>query len=159
MAGTTGVIHTHRHKKGLKIFWNGSTNMTKYLKLLVTLWTIMVSCASGVAVAATINVPANYSTIQAAIDASVNGDEVVVDPNTYYEAINFLGKAITLRSASGDPNDTIIDGIGPDGVAALVVRIANRARVLQSGYLYHYAFAMLIGVAAFVSWLMIGSAG
>lgn len=64
--------------------------------------------------AATINVPADVLTIQGAIaDAgTVNGDEVVVAAGTYVENINFLGKAITLRSASGDPSDTIIDGNG-----------------------------------------------
>ncbi|WP_439272674.1 NADH-quinone oxidoreductase subunit L [Pseudochrobactrum sp. HB0163] len=51
----------------------------------------------------------------------------------------------------------IIDGLGPNGVAARVVDITNRVVKLQSGYLYHYAFAMLIGVAALVTWMMIGS--
>ncbi|MFC3676648.1 NADH-quinone oxidoreductase subunit L [Ferrovibrio xuzhouensis] len=46
----------------------------------------------------------------------------------------------------------IIDGLGPDGFAATVVRLARRASVLQSGYVYHYAFAMLIGVAALVTY-------
>ena len=46
----------------------------------------------------------------------------------------------------------IIDGLGPDGVAATVVNIARRAMALQTGYLYHYAFAMMIGLAALVSW-------
>ncbi|RMF01670.1 MAG: NADH-quinone oxidoreductase subunit L, partial [Alphaproteobacteria bacterium] len=40
----------------------------------------------------------------------------------------------------------IIDGLGPDGVSAAVARAAVRARALQSGYVYHYAFAMMIGV-------------
>ena len=48
----------------------------------------------------------------------------------------------------------IIDGLGPDGVAAAALHIAQRARALQSGYLYHYAFAMLIGVAVVASWLL-----
>ena len=43
---------------------------------------------------------------------------------------------------------TMIDGIGPDGVSARVIDITNRVVKLQSGYIYHYAFAMLIGVAA-----------
>jgi NADH-quinone oxidoreductase subunit L len=47
-----------------------------------------------------------------------------------------------------------IDGFGPDGVSARVLDITQRAVRLQSGYLYHYAFAMLIGVAALVTWLM-----
>lgn len=45
----------------------------------------------------------------------------------------------------------IIDGLGPDGVAASVVMLARRIAALQTGYLYHYAFAMLIGVAGLVS--------
>jgi len=50
-----------------------------------------------------------------------------------------------------------IDGFGPDGISARVVEVANRVVKLQTGYLYHYAFAMLIGVAAFVTWMMLGS--
>jgi NADH-quinone oxidoreductase subunit L len=46
----------------------------------------------------------------------------------------------------------IIDGLGPDGLAATVVRLAKRASILQTGYVYHYAFAMLIGVAALVTY-------
>ncbi|WP_341702546.1 NADH-quinone oxidoreductase subunit L [Ferrovibrio sp.] len=46
----------------------------------------------------------------------------------------------------------IIDGFGPDGFAAAVIRLARRASVLQSGYVYHYAFAMLIGVAVLVTY-------
>jgi NADH-quinone oxidoreductase subunit L len=49
----------------------------------------------------------------------------------------------------------LIDGIGPDGVAAATRDIARRFSALQSGYLYHYAFAMLIGVAAFVTWYIV----
>ncbi|TYR35172.1 NADH-quinone oxidoreductase subunit L [Mesorhizobium microcysteis] len=50
----------------------------------------------------------------------------------------------------------VIDGLGPDGVAARVVDVTNRVVKLQTGYLYHYAFAMLIGVAALVTWMMLG---
>ncbi|RVD61560.1 NADH-quinone oxidoreductase subunit L [Mesorhizobium sp. M2D.F.Ca.ET.185.01.1.1] len=50
---------------------------------------------------------------------------------------------------------TIIDGIGPDGISARVVDVTNRVVKLQTGYLYHYAFAMLIGVAALVTWMML----
>ncbi len=51
---------------------------------------------------------------------------------------------------SGD--GTLIDGVGPDGVASTTRRFSLRASALQSGYLYHYAFAMLIGVVALISW-------
>ncbi|HEX6112245.1 MAG TPA: NADH-quinone oxidoreductase subunit L, partial [Geminicoccaceae bacterium] len=47
-----------------------------------------------------------------------------------------------------------IDRLGPDGVALSALTMARRAVRLQSGYLYHYAFAMLIGVAALVTWYL-----
>lgn len=50
----------------------------------------------------------------------------------------------------------IIDGLGPDGVAARVVDGARLAVRLQTGYVYHYAFAMLIGVAAVITWFVAG---
>ena len=52
----------------------------------------------------------------------------------------------------------VIDGLGPDGVSARVMDVTGRVVRLQSGYLYHYAFAMLIGVAALVTWMMLGGA-
>ena len=60
------------------------------------------------------HVPNEYATIQDAIDASSDGDTIVVAPGTYtgtlpYEVINMDGKAVTLRSSNG-PEVTIIDG-------------------------------------------------
>jgi len=46
----------------------------------------------------------------------------------------------------------VIDGFGPDGISAFVVRVAHRASGLQTGFLYHYAFAMLVGVALLVTY-------
>ncbi len=51
-----------------------------------------------------------------------------------------------------------IDGFGPDGISARVNDITNRVTKLQSGYLYHYAFTMLLGVAALITWSMFGGA-
>jgi NADH-quinone oxidoreductase subunit L len=48
----------------------------------------------------------------------------------------------------------VIDGVGPDGVAAATQSLARRASKLQSGYVYHYAFAMLIGVVLLISWYL-----
>jgi NADH-quinone oxidoreductase subunit L len=48
----------------------------------------------------------------------------------------------------------IIDGLGPDGIAARVIDTTRGAIRLQSGYVYHYAFAMLVGVVLLVSWFM-----
>ena len=52
----------------------------------------------------------------------------------------------------------VIDGFGPDGIAARVLDATRGAVRLQSGYLYHYAFAMLIGVAALATWFMLSGA-
>jgi NADH-quinone oxidoreductase subunit L len=52
----------------------------------------------------------------------------------------------------------IIDGFGPDGVSARVLDVTRNVIRLQTGYLYHYAFAMLIGVAAMITWFMFSGA-
>jgi NADH-quinone oxidoreductase subunit L len=48
----------------------------------------------------------------------------------------------------------VIDGFGPDGVSARVLDITRSVVKIQTGYLYHYAFAMLIGVAGLITWFM-----
>ncbi len=52
-------------------------------------------------------------------------------------------------------DERVIDGLGPDGISARVIDITRSVMRLQTGYLYHYAFAMLIGVAALVTWFML----
>jgi NADH-quinone oxidoreductase subunit L len=52
----------------------------------------------------------------------------------------------------------VIDGFGPDGVSARVLDVTRNVVRLQTGYLYHYAFAMLIGVAAMITWFMFAGA-
>lgn len=69
----------------------------------------MLIAVGSQAVAKTINVPAQQPTIQDGINAAVSGDTVLVAPGTYFENINFNGKAITVTS-SGGPAATIIDG-------------------------------------------------
>ena len=54
---------------------------------------------------------------------------------------------------------SLIDGVGPDGLAAATRDIARRASRLQSGYVYHYAFAMLIGVVVLATWYLAGVIG
>jgi NADH-quinone oxidoreductase subunit L len=52
-----------------------------------------------------------------------------------------------------------IDGVGPDGVAAAVSAGARRLVRVQTGYMYHYAFAMLIGIALFVTFILVKLGG
>ena len=51
-------------------------------------------------------------------------------------------------------DQAVIDRFGPDGIAATTIATARRAVRLQTGYVYHYAFAMLIGVAALVTYYL-----
>ena len=53
----------------------------------------------------------------------------------------------------------VIDGIGPDGIAARVIDITNRVVRLQTGYIYHYAFVMLIGVALLITYFIFAGGG
>jgi parallel beta-helix repeat protein len=75
-----------------------------YAFIIVTIPTI--------AIADTIVVPDDQPTIQAGIDAAVDGEMVLVKPDTYVENIDFLGKAITVKSKKG-PKITVIDGSLP----------------------------------------------
>ena len=68
---------------------------------------------------ATLHVPSNYSSIQAAINASSNGDTILVGPGTYNEDINFNGKAVELKS-SGGPEVTTILGTGTNSVVKAI---------------------------------------
>ena len=80
------------------------------MRLLLTL--VALTVCPALLGQTTHNVPsANYPTIQAAIDAALDGDAVIVAPGTYVENIDFLGKAITLTS-SGAADATTIDGSG-----------------------------------------------
>ena len=51
----------------------------------------------------------------------------------------------------------VIDGALVNGSARLVGWVARLSRQFQSGYLYHYAFAMIIGLAVLVGWLLLGT--
>jgi NADH-quinone oxidoreductase subunit L len=76
-----------------------------------------------------------------------------------YDAL-FVRPAMRLGRFLWKTGDgTVIDGIGPDGVAARVIDIANRAIRFQTGYIYHYAFVMLIGVALLITYFLFAGGG
>ncbi len=76
-----------------------------------------------------------------------------------YDAV-FVRPAFALGRGLWKGGDgALIDGVGPDGIAAATLRITRGAVRLQSGYIFHYAFAMLIGVLILVSWYLFRTAG
>ena len=48
-----------------------------------------------------------------------------------------------------------IDRFGPNGISNLVKNISSKSIIIQSGYIYHYAFAMLIGLVVLITWLLL----
>tara|TARA_R110000787_G_scaffold24318_22_gene69157 strand:- start:1058 stop:2968 length:1911 start_codon:yes stop_codon:yes gene_type:complete len=76
-----------------------------------------------------------------------------------YDAL-FVRPAKSLGHALWrDGDGTLIDGLGPDGVASVARNLAQRTSRLQSGYVYHYAFAMLIGVVGLISFYLFTRGG
>jgi len=68
-----------------------------------------------------------------------------------------VGAAREHSSVRGGPLGQLIDGGLVNGSARLVGWASQVSRQLQSGYLYHYAFAMIIGLAVLVGWLLLGA--
>ncbi|MCZ6493803.1 MAG: hypothetical protein O6933_06960 [Planctomycetota bacterium] len=97
--------------------------------------TVAVLCVTlcGPAVADILHVLGDYRTIQAAIDAAMDGDEVEVHPGIYNETINLLGKAITVRSSDG-PDVTIIDATGLGQVSVVTCNSGEGPDTVLDGF-------------------------
>jgi hypothetical protein len=95
-------------------------------------WLVLMFIAQGQAAsAATIRVPVDQPTIQAAINAAAQGDTVLVAAGTYQEQIDFLGKAINVVSEGG-PGVTVIDAGSAGSVVTFQTNESRQA--LLSGF-------------------------
>ena len=85
------------------------------------------------ALAETILVPDDFPTIQGAIDQATDGDVILVDPGTYVETIDFLGKAITVRGTDCHAN-TVIDGGGNTFFAVVTCDTGEGPETVLQGF-------------------------
>jgi NADH-quinone oxidoreductase subunit L len=95
------------------------------------------------------------------IQASLAPVHRVLDNKYYFDWFN---ENVVARAARGlgtvlwtAGDRFLIDGLLVDGSARTVAMLSGVVRKVQSGYLYHYAFAMVIGLAALVGWFVVRS--
>ncbi len=106
---------------------------------------IILTCGS--AWSAIINIPADYPTIQQGINASLDGDTVLVQPGTYIENINFNGHNIVLGSlflTTGDTSyieQTVIDGDSAESVIEIIDNTYNEPTLI-SGFTLQNGFSI-----------------
>ena len=83
----------------------------------------------------------------------------VLDNKYYFDWFNENVVAAAARSLAGSlwrvADETVIDGVAVNGSARTVGFLSGVVRTLQSGYLYHYAFAMIIGLTLILGWLIL----
>src|SRR5262245_53201146 len=107
--------------------------------LIRTLATSGLAIAAAIAQAATLPVPEQYTTVQAAIDAAQPGDTVLVSPGVYRESLH-IEKSLTLRSTDG-AETTTLDGSGAcyvvwvNGTGAEEVTISGFTITKANGYI------------------------
>ena len=82
----------------------------------------------------------------------------LLDRKYYFDDLYIKGFAAGGRAVGrflwqkGD--ELVIDGVLVNGTAHTVGKLAGVLRQLQTGYLYHYAFAMIIGLTVLLGWLL-----
>lgn len=96
---------------------------------LLGLLTVVAAILANPVGAGTIYVPAEYATIQEAIDNSSSGDTVLVGPGTYYESLDYHGRDIVVKSTDGPLQTTITND--PDQTLVLFDEGETVAAVLQ----------------------------
>jgi len=97
-----------------------------------TAWLVCLMLAAGGARAGTLDVPAQYATIQAALDAAAAGDTIVVQPGAYHEALVFPGFGLTLV-APGGSSVTTVDASGL-GTSVMTIATTTGDSVIVDGF-------------------------
>jgi len=96
--------------------------------------------------------------LPAAIQRSFSGVHRVLENKYYLDRFNevfFAGGARSVGTGLWKVGDqALIDGVAVNGSARLVGWVAGALRWIQSGFIYHYAIAMIVGVAVLVWWFV-----
>jgi NADH-quinone oxidoreductase subunit L len=161
------IFHGYFYGEGFKEFWKGALFLLPSNEIreahehvpLIVKWSSFIAMVVGLWVAwlfyiRSPGLPAYFAKQQSGLYQFLLNkwyfDELY--DVLFVRTAKWLGRFLWKR---GD--GTVIDGLGPNGVAARVVDTTQQVVRLQTGYLYHYAFVMLIGIAALVTWMMLGS--
>ena len=132
--------------------WHGSFDLVTHAVLTPIFWL----AAAGVFVAWFLYL--KRPDILREISGRMSGLHTLLERKYYFDDLYIRGFAAGGRRVGqflwtkGD--EFIIDGVLVNGTANTVGRLAGVLRHLQTGYLYHYAFAMFIGLTAFLGWIL-----
>jgi len=148
------IFETDRHDVLARMAgeWHGSFDLVTHAVFTPIFWL----AAAGVFVAWFLYL--KRPDILREISGRMSGLHTLLDRKYYFDDLYIKGFAAGSRRVGqflwikGD--EFIIDGVLVNGTANTVVRLAGVLRHLQTGYLYHYAFAMFIGLTAFLGWIL-----
>jgi len=132
--------------------WHGSLGLLKHSIQTPVFWL----AASGVFVAWFLYL--KRPDIPETIKDKLSGLYNLLDRKYYFDDLYIKGLAAGGRNLGNflwqKGDELIIDGILVNGTANTVGRLAGVMRQIQTGYLYTYAFAMIIGLTTFLGWLI-----
>lgn len=132
--------------------WHGSLGLLTHAVITPVFWL----AASGVFVAWFLYV--KRPDIPETIKQKLSGLHNVLEQKYYFDDLwikGFAGGGRRLGSFLWENGDQLlIDGLLVNGTAKSVGRLAGALRQIQTGYLYTYAFAMIIGLTALLGWLI-----
>jgi len=148
------IFETDRHDVLARMAgeWHGSFDLVTHAVFTPIFWL----AAAGVFVAWFLYL--KRPDILREISGRMSGLYTLLERKYYFDDLYIKGFAAGSRRVGqflwikGD--EFIIDGVLVNGTANTVVRLAGVLRHLQTGYLYHYAFAMFIGLTAFLGWIL-----
>ena len=148
------IFETDRHDVLARMAgeWHGSFDLVTHAVFTPIFWL----AAAGVFVAWYLYL--KRPDILREISGRMSGLHTLLERKYYFDDLYIRGFAAGGRRVGqflwtkGD--EFIIDGVLVNGTANTVGRLAGVLRHLQTGYLYHYAFAMFIGLTAFLGWIL-----